>query len=111
MKGWNTLTSVQDLNDAISLSTDKPVILFKHSTRCSISTMAYNRVELATNELTNAAECYYLDLIQFRDVSGAIATELNVHHESPQVLIVKGKECTYDASHNDIRAKEILENI
>ena len=111
MTGWNTLTNVQELNDAMSVSEEKPVVFFKHSTRCSISTMDYNRVEQSSAQLAEVAQCYYLDLIAYRDVSNSIAQELGVQHESPQVLVVKNKECTFSSSHYDIRPSEILNQI
>lgn len=89
------------LNDA------KPSILFKHSTRCSISSMAKNRLELGLESLSPKFNIYYLDLIQYRTISNRIAEMFSVEHASPQVLVVLNGECIYDASHGQINPKEI----
>lgn len=87
-----------------------PCVIFKHSTRCSISDIARFRLESSWNtDKLETVEAYYLDLIRFRDVSGYIAETFSVHHESPQILLIDKGECTYDASHLDISVAELLE--
>ncbi len=104
---WKTLTSIEQLTEVIDSSDIKPVLFFKHSTRCSISSMALNRLKNLTDEFYQAAEFYYLDLIAYREVSNAIAEKLSVFHESPQVVLVKNKVCIYDASHMEISPNDI----
>jgi bacillithiol system protein YtxJ len=111
LNGWKNLESISMLDDAIANSSQKPVVLFKHSTRCSISTMALNRLKNIPPNTINTIDAYYLDLITHRDVSNAIAEKLDVYHESPQVLILKNGVCTFDASHTDITVSEILEQL
>jgi bacillithiol system protein YtxJ len=111
LNGWKNLESISMLDDAIANSSQKPVVLFKHSTRCSISTMALNRLKNIPPNTINTIDAYYLDLIAHRDVSNAIAEKLHVYHESPQVLILKNGVCTFDASHTDITVSEILEQL
>ena len=106
---WKTLNSIEQLHEIIQHSEVKPVVLFKHSTRCSISSMALNRLQNLDDEFYNNVDFYYLDLIAHRDVSNEIAAKLDVHHESPQVIFVKNKECIYDASHMEISTKELNE--
>lgn len=97
---WNRLEKVEDLNDVTTLSEEKPVILFKHSTRCSISAATLNRLERNWNESEmKNAEIFYLDLIRHRDVSNEIAAKFGVPHQSPQVLVIKNGETIHDASH------------
>ena len=84
-------------------------LIFKHSTRCSISTMAKYRLEDDWNFEGKKLEPYYLDLINYRDLSKEVAEKFDVHHESPQVLLIKNGECTYDASHLDITVSELHE--
>lgn len=83
-------------------------IIFKHSTRCAISSMVLNR--LKRTEVNIAADFYYLDLIQFRELSNIIAERCKVQHESPQLLIIKNGICTFHASHNAITIEAIAEN-
>ncbi len=106
---WNKISSEKDLDEAIALSHDKPVMLFKHSTRCSISSMALSRIESEWDFSQEKIVPFYLDLIAHREVSNAIASKLNVFHASPQMIVVKGGKSMLDASHNEIRASLVKE--
>jgi bacillithiol system protein YtxJ len=103
---WNSLVDLGQLNDIIELSTDIPVIIFKHSTRCSISRMALRQFE---NEfdLENKVTPFFLDLLNHRDVSAEIARQFGVEHQSPQVLLISKGKSVYDASHSDISVEAI----
>ena len=111
LNGWNNLTQISEVDDAIAHSSIQPVVFFKHSTRCSISSMALNRLKAVEPEVLETACFYYLDLIAHRDVSNYIAEKLDVHHESPQIVIVRDGDCTYDASHMEIEVKELISEI
>lgn len=110
---WHTLTDIHQLQDIITLSKEQSangltVLIFKHSTRCSISSMALNRLE--TKWIDNEKiPAYYLDLLNHRDISNEIAHVFAVEHASPQVLLIKNGVCIYNASHTDISAADILE--
>ena len=86
-------------------------IIFKHSTRCSISMMAKKRVEMDADELPENVTPYFLDLIAHRNISGQIAEVFQVHHESPQLLLIKDGECILDQSHGGISITETVEVI
>ncbi len=102
---WISLTEDNQLEQIKEESKKQPVVIFKHSTRCSISSMAKNRLERETP--AENVSFYYLDLIRYRAISNKIAEEFHVHHESPQILLIKNGECTYDESHNGISMEEI----
>ena len=104
---WNDLTEESQLAGIKELSSTKPVVIFKHSTRCSISTMAKSRLERSI--APEGLVFYYLDLIRYRTISGMLADEFGVHHESPQVLLIRNGACVYDESHNGISMEEIIE--
>jgi len=107
---WKTLDSLEGLEAAMNRSFEVPVVLFKHSSRCSISSMALHRLERDWDFTEGQEpEMYYLDLIAFRPVSVAIADRLKIYHESPQLILVRNGEAVYDASHNDIRLEELKE--
>ena len=106
---WNALTELAQLSHLREVSFHQPQIIFKHSTRCSISTMALNRLE--RSETPENAVFYLLDLILYREISNAIAEQFAVYHESPQVLIIRNGECVYDESHSGINMEEIREMI
>lgn len=112
---WIQLTDINQLKDIVKhnkeqSSINETVLLFKHSTRCSISSMALSRLESKWKDLDNV-KTYYLDLLNHRDVSNEIASLFNVEHASPQVLLIKKGSCFYHNSHNGISAIDILEAI
>ena len=104
---WREFTTEEGLEEIKKRSNDMPQVIFKHSTRCSISTMAKSRLE--RSEVPNGIEFNYLDLIAHRNVSSKIAEVFDVEHASPQVLIIKDGVCVYDESHNAISMDEIVE--
>lgn len=108
---WIPLTSVEQMKEAIASSDEKPVLLFKHSTRCSISAMALNGFQRGWEGTPEEITLYYLDLIAHRDVSNAIAEETGVMHQSPQVIVLKNNEVVYTATHSSISPRSALNSI
>ncbi len=108
---WKRLTSVNQLKEVIEGSADKPVLLFKHSTRCNISSMALNGFTRNWSGTPEDIDIYYLDLLNYRDVSNAMATETGILHQSPQVIVLKNKEVVYTATHSGIDARSALNSI
>jgi len=106
---WIPLTSESQLQEIIDLSKNTPQVIFKHSTRCSISSMALNRMEQA--EQPSNIDFYYLDLIQYRPISQQIAEIFSVYHESPQILLIKDGNCTYSETHMGISMDELIEQV
>jgi bacillithiol system protein YtxJ len=86
-------------------------IIFKHSTRCSISMMAKKRIDMDLSDLPTTVKPYFLDLIAHRAISNQISEAFQVHHESPQLLLIKGGECILDQSHGDISIEDTLDLI
>lgn len=104
---WITLNSEEQLEAINQKSFEKPQLIFKHSTRCSISSVIKNR--LYKNDLPQAIDFYYLDLIANRSVSNKIADQYHVEHESPQVLLIKDGKCIFNESHSAIYMEDIVE--
>ena len=109
MINWQKLDSEAGLAAIIERSKTVKCLIFKHSTRCSISSMAKGRLETKWHFTQDEIEPYYLDLLAHRPISAQIAETFQVHHESPQVLLIENGECIYDASHLDISVDEIKE--
>lgn len=106
---WLELSEEAELHKINEMSKQQPVMLFKHSTRCSISDTALNRVERAWNkESSGGVLPYYLDLIAHRSLSNKVAEAYNIKHESPQVLLIKDGKCIYHASHLSINLQEVI---
>ena len=103
---WRMLTDVEDLHQVVNESAGKPVLIFKHSTRCSISRMVLKQFE---NEfdLQDKITPYFLDLLNHRDVSNEIATKFDVYHQSPQLIVIQDGKSVYDASHDSIDAQSL----
>jgi len=101
---WRQLTDLGQLNEIVDLSNEKAVLIFKHSTRCSISRFALKQFE---NEfdLEEKITPYFLDLLNHRDVSNEIANRFDVFHQSPQILLIKNGKAIFSTSHDDIDAK------
>ena len=106
---WISLTKETELDNIVEKSFSRPQLIFKHSTRCSISSVAKGRVD--KSDIDNTFDCYYLDLIAFRNISDLVAEKFQVYHESPQVLVIRNGECIYEETHNAIRPDDILESI
>jgi bacillithiol system protein YtxJ len=98
---WTPLTDLKELDAMIQASYTQPVLVFKHSTRCSISRMALRQFEADWN-LEGKITPYFLDLLEYRPISNAIAERLGVVHQSPQVIVIKDGLAVYDASHEGI---------
>lgn len=108
---WNTISTLEELDKIKDASFTKPQIIFKHSTRCSISMMAKSRLEKGLQDISALSDVYYLDLLSFRNISNEVATRFNIEHESPQVIVIKNGDAIYDASHNMIIAEDIINKL
>ena len=106
---WKNLTEDVQLTEILQLSAQKPQVIFKHSTRCSISLMAKSRLD--RNPPPEGADFYYLDLLEYRNLSNRIAELYNIEHQSPQILIIINGKCVYNESHNAININDIKECI
>lgn len=107
---WIPLQFVGQLDEMVAISDQKPALIFKHSTRCSISRFALKQFE---NEfaLEDSVDAYFLDLLEYRDISNEIANRFQVMHQSPQLLLIKNGQSVYDASHSDIDAGDLVERL
>ncbi|MEK6478900.1 bacillithiol system redox-active protein YtxJ [Catalinimonas sp. 4WD22] len=109
---WKNLDRLETIEEIKIKSENQPILIFKHSTRCSISSMALNRLERDwKSELSESSDAYFLDLIKNRDISNAVATTFNIDHQSPQVLIIKYGKCVYHNSHMGISYREISQHL
>ena len=106
---WINLESEEQLNDIKNKQGNS--VIFKHSTRCSISMIAKKRLDMDGDIVPKNLSCYYLDLLNYRNISNKIADLFQVHHESPQLLLVQNGECILDQSHGEINLEEVVEMI
>lgn len=104
---WNSLTNIEQLDALVEQSYEVPVLIFKHSTSCSISRFVLkqfeNEYKFSNIELTP----YFLDLLSYRDVSNEVAHRFNVVHQSPQIVVIKKGVLHYHTSHENIDAFKV----
>jgi bacillithiol system protein YtxJ len=108
---WINLTSVNEINQIKILSTSETVFIFKHSTRCGISKMVKKRFENMFDESMSHVKVYYLDLLNYRDISDKVGLTFKVIHQSPQLLIIKNEVSVLNASHQDITSIKLQDYI
>jgi bacillithiol system protein YtxJ len=104
---WRELNSEEGLEALISRSKDNPQVIFKHSNRCSISGVAFQRLQ--KSETPSYIDFYLVDVVGHRDLSQRIAQKFGVNHESPQVLLIRNGVCIFDESHMGIHMDDIIE--
>lgn len=107
---WQEITEEKELEEILKASFDRPVFIFKHSTRCGISAMALSRL---TSDLEPDDDygMYILDLLSYRSISNLIAEKLQVLHQSPQLIVLRNGEVVHQSSHSAIKAKVIADFI
>ncbi|WP_298119035.1 bacillithiol system redox-active protein YtxJ [Flavobacterium sp.] len=100
---WVAFEHIDQLDMIIQNSWQKPVLIFKHSTRCIISKTALSSFE---NEFhyEDKITLYFLDLLKYRTISNEVAETFVITHQSPQILLIKNGIVIYDASHESIDA-------
>lgn len=99
---WIPLTSLEQLKEIKEQSKTASVLIFKHSTRCGISSMVIKRFGNLFTEEHQHLKVYYLDLLNYRNVSDEVGYSFQVMHQSPQVVVIKNEVSIFDASHYDI---------
>ncbi|MFL0354401.1 bacillithiol system redox-active protein YtxJ [Xanthomarina sp. GH4-25] len=108
---WLDLSSVAQLDEIEEKSKSKTQIIFKHSTRCGISRMVMKQFVAAYSLSETDADLYYLDLLNYRDVSNETGYKFQVLHESPQLLIIKNGVVVAHGSHgsiNDLNLEQLV---
>ena len=99
---WIPLTSLEQLKQIKSLSKKEPIAIFKHSTRCGISSMVIKRFVSSFDVSLKDFKVYYLDLLSYRELSSEVGYEFQILHQSPQLLVIKKGEVVAHASHYNI---------
>lgn len=106
MIDWKTLDSIEAVREIQESSYTKPQLIFKHSTTCPISSIGLSRIQ-DDWKWGDAIDTHFLDLLQYRSVSNHVAEFLDVHHESPQVILLHKGEVIHDTSHLDISIADL----
>lgn len=101
-KSFFKIDNKETLDRLITDSKSKPVIIFKHSNACGISSAAYREMEKLDGQVN------LLEVQSARDVSREVANLTGIPHESPQVIVLKDGKAVWNASHFDVKAGAVL---
>lgn len=99
---WKSIRSEEDLQNAIAESSEKKVVIFKHSTSCFISKTVLKNFGKEVANSDKDVSYYFLDLLANRSISNKIADDLGVTHQSPQLIVLENGKAVADASHQSI---------
>jgi bacillithiol system protein YtxJ len=112
-KEWDPvleLDTSEALASCMARSEIGPVFVFKHSTRCPISSRAHSEVQRYIEGAGALGLPVYLNyVVESRPVSNEIERTLGVRHESPQLLLISGGEVVWHTSHGGIRAETMTQ--
>ncbi len=101
---WKLLEKMEQLDEIEALSNEKLVVIFKHSTRCGTSRMAYHGFQRDFDTDMEGVEVYVLDILAHRAISDEVAARFQVWHESPQLVLIKNGAVVHHSSHYQISA-------
>ena len=102
---FTQITDRKALEQLLARSHDAPVVLFKHSSTCPISSFAYKQMSQVERDVS-------LVVVQrARDLSGEIESRTGVRHESPQAIVLRNGQAVWSASHYDITAGAVEEAV
>ena len=99
---WFTIKSKDQLQELDRLSKEKLMVIFKHSSSCPISKMVFKRFQKEADFEDEKADLFYVNVLDQRDISNAIAEHYGVLHQSPQLIIIKNEDVVHHASHSAI---------
>lgn len=103
MGNFSRIDDHATLENLLADSKTKPVIVFKHSNACSISSRAYREMEKLKDQVN------ILEVQSAREVSRELANLTGVRHETPQVIILRDGKAVWNASHFDVKAGNVTE--
>jgi bacillithiol system protein YtxJ len=99
---WIPLKSLDQLEEINQISNKEAIVIFKHSTRCGISRMVIKSFEKQFDDTMSTLKVYYLDLLNYRELSSEVGFKYQILHQSPQLLVIKNEIAVEHASHYDI---------
>jgi bacillithiol system protein YtxJ len=102
-----TFNKMEQFDEIDEISQTKPVVLFKHSTRCIISRTVLKQFDADFNFSEDKLDWYVLDLLNHRDLSNEIASRYNVVHQSPQIVVIRNGKAVFNESHDSISVDDL----
>lgn len=108
---WISLNDLQQLKHIENKSATKTQVIFKHSTRCGISSMVMRQFVSSYQLTEKDLDLYYLDLLDYRAISNEVANKFQIMHQSPQLLVIKNGVVVAHDSHGAINGINLNEYI
>lgn len=102
---WNIPETENQIDELFQ--SNRIQVIYKHSFSCSISIFAKNRIEADIENLSNEADFHFVDVRINRSISNYVAEKSGVHHESPQLLIIRDGKVLWNGSHNRVQTEPI----
>lgn len=106
---WIALSSIDQFDDIIEKSNERPQLVFKHSTTCGISAMVLQRLTDSYSLGENQVDLYFLDLHAYRNISNEVAQRFQVVHQSPQLLVLTNEKVVFHTSHGAINEVDLAQ--
>ncbi len=112
MTQYQEIVSTESLAEALKSSEQQPVLFFKHSITCGISSRAFGEFQKYLGSPASAAVRNYVIVVQkARAASNALARLVEVRHESPQAIIVRNGRAVWSDSHLAIKSEKLAEAV
>ena len=101
------LSHVDELEAAIAESSERPVLLFKHSRTCGVSCEALDELRAHVESAPVSAAYKVITVQSHRLLSNEAATRLGVRHEKPQAILLRDGRPVWTASHFKITKRHL----
>lgn len=104
---WKTLTSIEEFDQIVEDSKEKPALIFKHRTSSQESNQALNDLEKSWSISPESLDLYMIDVMKDKNIAEVVTDTAGVINEYPQVLLFADGVTMYDESKEMISVKKI----
>lgn len=102
------ISDIKKLQDILDNAEKGTLLIFKHSTRCPVSSHAKKELEkFLENNPKYKENTFLIKVIESRELSNYITETTGIEHQSPQLLIMKDGKVLIHLSHFQITVKSI----
>src|SRR5687767_3399031 len=96
MANFKPIKTSETLDELFKRSAEGPVVIFKHSNRCGISSHVMEMVDGVGRDV------HFVVVQDDREISNEIAARTGSVHQSPQVFVIRDGKPIYHATHYGI---------
>lgn len=98
---FRKIADAKELDELLARSNEAPVVVFKHSMTCPISSAAYQEM------LKFDGEVALVVVQRAREVSREVEARTGVQHESPQAIVLRNGQAVWSASHWKVTSEAV----